>query len=69
VVTGLLYELDSGTGAPFLLSQYGSVLTWNVGGHLLSLGALVAGLVQLAVVLAVAAFVYRRPRSDQTART
>jgi hypothetical protein len=72
VVTGLLYELpddDSGSGgpnffAPYSLTEYGGVLTWDVGGHILSLGALVAGLVQLGVVLAVAALVYRRFRAD-----
>ena len=35
-------------------------LTWRVGGRVLTLGALARGLVELAVVLAVAVFLGRR---------
>jgi len=65
LVGGLLYEVDSENqflgfygGSPWI-----GVLAWNVGSRVLSLGPLVVGLVQLAVVLAVALFVYR-PRDD-----
>ncbi|HEU5491497.1 MAG TPA: hypothetical protein VFU84_11945 [Gaiellaceae bacterium] len=66
---GLLYEIDGNDGgpnffAPYALTRWGGVLTWDVGGRVLSLGPLVAGLVQLGVVLAVAVFVYRRARTD-----
>jgi hypothetical protein len=76
LVTGLLYDLpNDGSSnvapvaffAPYALTKYGGVLSWDVGGHLLTLGALVAGLVQLVVVLAVAALVYRRFRTDSQA--
>ena len=72
LVAGLLYELpdeasESGPGFGFFFpSQFAGVLVWNVGGRVLTLGALVAGLVQLGVVLVVAAFVYRRSRPDSS---
>jgi len=65
LVAGLLYEIDdSGDGpnffAPYALTRWGGVLTWDVGGRVLALGPLVAGLVQLGVVLVAALFVFRR---------
>jgi hypothetical protein len=53
VVTGLLTKND------FTGYAGGGVLTWEVGGRILTFGTLVVGLVQLAVVLAVALFVFR----------
>jgi hypothetical protein len=69
LVSGLLYEIgDEGSApnffAPYALSEWGGVLTWEVGGRVLSLGSLVAGVVQLGVVLVVAAFIHRHFRTD-----
>jgi hypothetical protein len=65
LVSGLLYEIgEEGPApnffAPYALTEWGGVLTWDVGGRVLSLGPLVAGLVQLGVVLVVGAFIHRR---------
>jgi hypothetical protein len=69
LISGLLYEIsDEGPApnffAPYGLTEWGGVLTWEVGGRVLTFGSLVVGLVQLAVVLVVAAFVYRRFRTN-----
>jgi hypothetical protein len=61
------YEVESSGPAPnffapYALTTWGGMLTWVIDGRVLSLGPLVAGLVQLAVVLAFAVFVYRRYR-------
>lgn len=66
LVSGLLYEAP-GIGGDLGLVPYGlytGVLTWEVGGRLLTFGQLVVGLVELAFVLAVAALVYRRFHGD-----
>src|SRR5919106_5778395 len=68
LVSGLLYEIgDEGPApnffAPYGLTEWGGVLTWEVGGRVLSFGALVVGLIQLGVVLVVAALIYRRFRN------
>jgi hypothetical protein len=63
LVTNLLKEnprLDSTGDIGNLVSQYNAgALTWRVGNRVLTFGALVGGLVELAVVLAAATFVYR----------
>jgi hypothetical protein len=67
LIIALLYEVPENDAPPlfgfFYPSPYGSVLAWDVGGRVLTFGALVAGLVQLGVVLVVAAFIYRRFRN------
>ena len=47
--------------------QFSQGLTWQVGGHVMTFGKLVAGLIELALVLAVALLVRRRPAHDPTA--
>lgn len=77
LVTGLLYaipdedssDVPSRFFTPYSLTEYLGVLTWNVDGHLVVLGALVAGLVQFGVVLAVALLIYRRSRADSPTTT
>lgn len=68
LVTGLLYDLgeegEASVGGYFPFTTYSGVLAWTVWGRALTFGPLVAGLVQLGVVLAVAAVVYRRFRAD-----
>jgi hypothetical protein len=69
LISGLFYEIgDEGSApnffAPYALTEWGGVLTWEVSGRVLTLGSLVAGLVQLGVVLVVAALVYRRCRKE-----
>jgi len=50
---------ELGNGVNFSSSSGGG-LTWIVGRHIVSLDAFVTGLVELAVVLALAVFVRRR---------
>jgi hypothetical protein len=69
LVGGILYEVDAEN--PFLGfygAQWIGVLAWDVGGRILSFGPLVVGLVQLSVVLAVAALVYRRSPGNPAAQ-
>jgi hypothetical protein len=68
LVSGLLYEIGEEDPAPnflapFALTEWGGILTWNVGGRVLTFGSLVSGLVQLGVVLVAAAFIYGRFRN------
>jgi len=65
LAAGLLYEIDAdqearGISGFFYPTRYTGVLVWNVGGRLLTFGHLVVGLIELAVVLVVAVFIYRR---------
>lgn len=63
VITTLLNDYEEVSGNPDLL------LTWRVGeGHLLSLGQLLEGSIELAVVLAVAAFVRSRQGDSNFAK-
>jgi len=59
LVTTLLKEVPSQPGIRDLTQTFSiGSLTWQVGDRYLTFGALVGGLIELAVVLAVAAFVY-----------
>ena len=62
LVAGLLYEIgdnDPHLGA-YGFTEWGGFLAWEVGGRVLTFGALVVGLVQMGAVLVVAALFYRR---------
>lgn len=48
------------TDVEFAGNPIGTALTWGIGDRVLSLGPLVYGLIELAVVLLVAALVLRR---------
>ena len=65
LVTTFLQETPSEPGISDLVHRFNAgPLTWEVGGRFLTFGALVGGLVELAVVLAAAAFVYRWRERD-----
>jgi len=55
-LTGLTVD----TGDDAFSSGSGDWLAWNVGGHVLNVAPTVGGLVEVAVVLAIAAVVVRR---------
>jgi hypothetical protein len=58
--------LESTGGIGNLVDQFNGAgaLTWRIGDRYLTFGALVGGLVELAVVLAAATFVYRLGHRD-----
>ena len=58
LVTGLLTKYPSGSDATFALSLH--PVAWVVRGRILTLGSLIAGLVELAVVLVFAAWLAKR---------
>jgi site-specific recombinase len=61
-VDGLFTHLPAGVqGIPY--SSVGGGLTWEVHHHLVALDGIVIGVVQLAVVLGIAAFVQMRSRA------
>jgi hypothetical protein len=72
LVAGLLFEIsdadEDNVGRLFLSARYTNVLTWDVGGRVVTFGQLVVGLSELAAVVATAAFVYRWRLRDESSR-
>jgi hypothetical protein len=64
LVTALFTDYE---GEALTVARDFEPLTWEVGGRILTLGPLVAGVAEFVVVLAVAALLYRRlSRSPST---
>jgi hypothetical protein len=61
-VDGLTTHLSSNDGGGFTAYEAGGGLTWEVGHHIVTLDGVLFGLLELAFVLAIAAFVRSKLR-------